>query len=135
MLAGQQFERAVRRAMAVADVRSVSELARESRVQRDTLYAWFRGERPPKPDTLKRVADRLGVRVGELWNYEPVDDWLAAVRQAVAEGVEEGVRRAVERLADGGTPPRLPRPPRPGSQRTPRASVTPIRGGVEIELE
>jgi transcriptional regulator with XRE-family HTH domain len=85
MRAGEQLDRAIRRAMGAADIRSLAELARSSRVQRDTLYAWFRGERPPKPETLGKVAAALGVPLGTLWDYGPVpttddDDAAALVR-------------------------------------------------------
>jgi transcriptional regulator with XRE-family HTH domain len=71
MLRGKRLQRDIHRAMAAADVPSLAELSRQSRVQRDTLYAWFRGERPPKPDTLSKVAAALGVRIGDLWDYAP----------------------------------------------------------------
>jgi transcriptional regulator with XRE-family HTH domain len=122
MVRGKQFRRRVDRAMAAADIPSLSELARRSGVQRDTLYAWFRGERAPKSDTLKKVADALGVRIGELWDYEPVmlpvapvspsGADLAAFRAMVAEAVELGVARALAQLGAGGSQPprRRPRP-------------------------
>jgi transcriptional regulator with XRE-family HTH domain len=104
--------------MAAADIPSLSELARRSGVQRDSMYAWFRGERAPKPDTLKKVADALGVRIGDLWDYEPVaivpapvspsGAELAAFRAIVVEAVELGVARALAQLGAGGLPP----PPR-----------------------
>lgn len=84
MIRGYQLERDVRLAMAAANVASLSELARRAKIQRDTLYAWFRGERPPKPDTLQRVADVLDVRLGALWDYgpagEPVTDLAGEIR-------------------------------------------------------
>jgi transcriptional regulator with XRE-family HTH domain len=71
MLAGSQLERRIRAAMGAADIRSLSELARRSRVQRDTLYMWFRGDHPPKPETLAKVANALGVGLADLWDYAP----------------------------------------------------------------
>ncbi len=140
MAHGAQLEREIRLAMPAAEVRSIAELARRSGVQRDTLYAWFRGDQPPKPATLEKVAVALHVRLGDLWDYERQPsapppafspELLAEIRAAVAEGVELGVARALSELE--GPAPR--QPPHPGSHRAPRASVTPIRGGVEIEVE
>ena len=102
-----------------AEIRSLSELARRSRVQRDTLYAWFRGDQPPKPATLEKVAGALHVRLGDLWDYEATaappplvsPEALDEIRAAVAEGVALGVARALAQLA-GPPPPQPRRPPR-----------------------
>lgn len=120
MLLGVQLKREILRAMAGTEIRSIAALARRARIQRDTLYAWFRGERPPKPDTLKKVADALGVRVGDLWDYEPKEvagvsgAGLAEIRAMVAEAVELGVTRALAQLGAAGVqpPPRQLRPRR-----------------------
>lgn len=102
--------------MPTADIHSVSELARRSRVQRDTLYAWFRGDQPPKPGTLEKVAQALHVRLGDLWDYEREGDGpppaispelLEEIRVAVAAGVAEGVARALDAAAS-----QAPQPPR-----------------------
>jgi transcriptional regulator with XRE-family HTH domain len=106
--------------MPAAEIRSLSELARRSRVQRDTLYAWFRGDHPPKADTLEKVAGALHVRLGDLWDYDSADgpppvvspEALDEIRAAVAEGVALGVARALAQL-EAPPPPRRPRP-RPG---------------------
>lgn len=85
---GQQLEDRTRQAMAAAKVRSVSELARRSHVQRDTLYAWWHGDRIPKPDTLGKVADVLDVPLGTLWDYvedAAPGDLAAAITALVAE--------------------------------------------------
>jgi transcriptional regulator with XRE-family HTH domain len=103
-----------------AEIRSLSELARRSRVQRDTLYAWFRGDHPPKADTLEKVAGALHVRLGDLWNYEATGDGpppmlspeaLAEISDAVAAGVARGVAQVLAELGSpvGQPPPRRPR--------------------------
>lgn len=126
VLHGHQLEREVRMAMPAAGIKSVAELARQSRVQRDTLYAWFRGDQPPKPATLQKVADTLGVRLGDLWDYQPVDatpsslspaqaaEIRAVVAEAVASAVDARLERIERLLGDlGGGPAPGPRKPPP----------------------
>jgi transcriptional regulator with XRE-family HTH domain len=115
VMLGTQLKQNVRLAMAEADIPSLSALARQSHVQRDTLYAWFRGDHPPKSSTLEKVAGTLGIRLGDLWDYEterptPTADarLLAEIREAVADGVETGLARLFARQT---SPGRMP-PPR-----------------------
>ncbi len=117
VMIGAQFKREVHKAMAAADVPSISELCRLAPLDRNTLYAWFRGERTPMPDTLKRVADVLHVRSGDLWSYQEAaagrlnDAELGEIRSAVAEGIALGVARALAQLGvRSPAPPRQPRP-------------------------
>ena len=68
---GVRIEQAIHAAMGrTRDARNLSALARKAGVQRDTLYAWFTGQRP-EPETQQKVADALGVRVIDLW---PADE-------------------------------------------------------------
>jgi transcriptional regulator with XRE-family HTH domain len=117
---GAQLERDIRRAMPAAEIRSLAELARRARVQRDTLYAWFRGDQPPKPATLEKVAGALRVRLGDLWDYEAADagppplvspEAIAEIRDAVAAGVAAGIARVLAELrgSEGQPPPHRPR--------------------------
>lgn len=69
MAEGQRLEREIRKAMGAADIRGMAALARRAGVQRDTLYAWFRGDQEPRPDTLSRVAEVLGLKLADLWHY------------------------------------------------------------------
>ena len=71
MAGGQRLEHQIRVGMAAAGIRGMAELARRSGVGRDTLYAWFRGDQEPKPDTLARIAEVLGVPLPSLWTYTP----------------------------------------------------------------
>jgi transcriptional regulator with XRE-family HTH domain len=113
------LEREIRQAMPAADIRSVSELARLARVQRDTLYGWFRGDGDPKPATLEKVAAVLHLRLGDLWDYEAPEggpppvltpEVLAEIRAVVEAGVVKGVAQALAELglSAGRTPPRRP---------------------------
>src|SRR5215212_3599892 len=45
---------------------SMRNLAREAGVSLDTVQAMEHGSRPHRPSSVKRVADALGVSVGEL---------------------------------------------------------------------
>jgi transcriptional regulator with XRE-family HTH domain len=119
MARGAELERRIRIAMAAAHVRSIRALARDAHILPATLYAWFAGRNPPKAETLRKVADALDVRIGELWDYEATNmppplvspEALDEIRAAVAEGVALGVARALAQLA-GPQPPRPRRPPR-----------------------
>ena len=71
MAGGQHLEQQIRVGMAAVGIRGMAELARRSGVGRDTLYAWFRGDQEPKPDTLARIAEVLGVPLPSLWTYTP----------------------------------------------------------------
>lgn len=100
---GRTLERELQIAMAEVGIRSVSELAREAHIQRDTLYKWFRGEQTPTPDKLSKVAGVVNRRVADLWNYDaeepaaiaPPPDMaglVLAVTQLVAEMREDRER-------------------------------------------
>lgn len=58
-------ERLVRTHMAEADIRSVAELSRRSRVSRPKIYNLMRRESPYQP-ALVRVAEALGVSPEQL---------------------------------------------------------------------
>lgn len=129
---GQQLQQKTREAMARAHILSVSQLARESGVQRDTLYAWFRGDRTPKPDTLGKVAEVLDVPVGSLWPYteQTPGDFSAALGVLAAElrawRIED--RQRIDDLEVlvrqlGATIPGGPLPPRPGARVVPRGKA------------
>ena len=45
---------------------SMRDLAREAEVSLDTVQAMEHGSRPHRPSSVKKVADALGVSVGEL---------------------------------------------------------------------
>lgn len=107
MAEGQRLRRRILAAMGQADIRSIAALAREARIQRDTLYAWFRGEQTPQPETQERVARALKVRRAELWPAEAevsgsdieIRSWLAKIDERLAD-----LELAVKRLAEGGRP-------------------------------
>jgi transcriptional regulator with XRE-family HTH domain len=90
--AGKRLRDYMRTAMSRAEIETVSELARRSEVGRDTLQAWWRGERQPTPLPGGRVAKVLGVTYAELlaaWDGQPADlepqQLIAAFEWAIAQ--------------------------------------------------
>lgn len=71
--AGRQFEDRVRAAMTAADVPSLSELARASGIKTQVLYSWFRGEKQPRPNSLRLVAQALRTTPAALVGDAPLD--------------------------------------------------------------
>lgn len=61
---------------------SLRQLAQAAGIANDTMYDMESGERTPRPASLKKVADVLGVSVGELI------DWPAA--EAELEAADTG---------------------------------------------
>lgn len=90
--AGKRLRDYMRTAMSRAEIDTVSELARRGGVGRDTLQAWWRGERQPTPLPGGRVAKVLGVTYAELlaaWDGSPADlepqQLIAAFEWAIAQ--------------------------------------------------
>lgn len=94
---GDRLKAYVLAKMADRGIASVSELARESDVSRDTFQQWWRG-RPPRRGTADMVARVLGVSYADL---------VAAREGPTAEGERDGpsavaldrLTKAIERLA------------------------------------
>jgi len=118
---------------------SLLALARKAHVGRDTLYAWFDGQRP-QPETLQRVAEVLGTSTAQLLGEE--EDVGYAVNETlerIASGLEDLVsttrgiltilatqqgvvpaekrRELAEALVASGLPVELSPGPRPRSDR------------------
>jgi lambda repressor-like predicted transcriptional regulator len=82
-------------------VTTMSALAREARIRRDTLYAWFTETSTPRTYEFGRVAEVLGVSLGELWAayggsvtpQAPEEERLARlVQEAYERGFAAGFR-------------------------------------------
>ena len=54
------------RALRTAANMTVAELAKKSGIKSRVILSWERGERVPRVDRAKAVADALGVRVDEI---------------------------------------------------------------------
>ena len=54
------------RALRTAASMTVAELAKKSGIKSRVMLSWERGERVPRVDRAKAVADALGVRVDEI---------------------------------------------------------------------
>ena len=54
------------RALRTAANMTVTELAKKSGIKSRVIRSWERGERVPRVDRAKAVADALGVRVDEI---------------------------------------------------------------------
>lgn len=114
--AGRRLQAAI---TAARGRRSVSDVAREAGVLRQTLYKWFGGGTPSLPE-LQAVARVLDVSLASLvsaWDgpraargREGTDDLSPAARAAVArlEAEIEGLREAVLDLAAALRPVRPP---------------------------
>lgn len=121
------FERLVREAMQREDL-TLYALARASGIERNSWYAWFRGDYRPQPRTLARAAPFLNLTVDELsapWgalrpeatvtdasgliNLTAAINRLAAVLEGRLEGLEpeleEGIARGRSRAAAGRSSP------------------------------
>jgi transcriptional regulator with XRE-family HTH domain len=106
---GRKFEEMVRLAMREAGIESMSELGRESRINKNTWYAWFRGEREPTRHTIFKATMALNRSVDELlapWDGGGAANSAApmiatpALEAAIARGVEMGMRRVLEELRE-----------------------------------
>lgn len=64
-MAAQEFERIVRAAMDREDL-TLYALARSSGIERNSWYAWFRGEYRPQRRTIARATSLLKVSADEL---------------------------------------------------------------------
>jgi hypothetical protein len=111
---GAEFERVVRRAMSAAGITTMTDLARETHIPRDTWYYWFRGDRIPRRSTLGTAATILRTPIDELmapWGEAPAtytvneDQLRALIRTSVAEGVELALRQITPETQ---TPPTSP---------------------------
>lgn len=65
---------------------SVSQLAREAKVRRELIYQWWRGEQKPTRSSLARVAEPLGLDLGELMGvYEMASEADEALIQVLID--------------------------------------------------
>ena len=77
VIAGPDLERGILQAMAREAVPSLMDLARRSRIRRDTLYGWFR-----KPaahlsvGSVEKLVTVLGAQPGDPWYDEPTERTL-----------------------------------------------------------
>lgn len=78
---------------------SLKQLARESGVGRDTLYAWFDGQRP-QPETLQRVAEALRVSPDRLLGKESQETELVAAIDRHAESVRYAADHIVRAFSE-----------------------------------
>ena len=93
--AGHRLEQAIRAAMLRRKLTVVG-LARAAGIQRDTLYNWFEGKTAPRTAELGRVADVLGVSVGELLRaYQGLPAEAMTLPPEVVEALETRIRRVV----------------------------------------
>ena len=98
MIAGPELERGIRQAMAREDVPSLAELARRSRVRRDTMYGWFKAPTARvSAASVEKLAAVLGAHPGDPWFEEPIERSLDAETLAL---LDAAVDRAMDRLGD-----------------------------------
>jgi transcriptional regulator with XRE-family HTH domain len=69
---------------------TLSALAREAGVGRDTLYAWLRRERTPLPETWQRVADVLDLADAIPAQPDPLVDAINRLALAVEALAQRG---------------------------------------------
>lgn len=93
--AGARVERLIRSAMGTAGVRSVSMLARDARVQRATIYAWFAGAQEPSEDTAAKVGAEVGLTAAQIRDAWAGRGTPQALTPAAEAAVEEIVRRVI----------------------------------------
>ena len=87
---GSALKQAIHIARERADLASDVEVARRAGVSYDTLMNWFGNKTTPRPAELRKVADSLGIRYGELmdaWEGRETEPppLQTAIRELIAE--------------------------------------------------
>lgn len=117
---GQALKRYVRAAAALRDLYDDKAVAKAVGRSRNTVASWWQGAQP-EPQTLRRLADAIGLDPAELVAfvyYDGPPPNLLEPGSPVESGVREGIRRDQERQQPEDPPVPAPSPvPPPRGRR------------------
>jgi transcriptional regulator with XRE-family HTH domain len=100
MSGGQALRQAIHVARARTDITSDAQLALRANVSYDTFMNWYGDKTTPRPHEVKKVADVLGVRYGDLLAaWEGHDPEPQPLHEALRDLVGE-LRRQNDTMAE-----------------------------------
>jgi transcriptional regulator with XRE-family HTH domain len=100
LIGGKALKQAIHVARARTDITSDAQLALRSGVHYDTFMNWFGDKTVPRPHEVKKVADVLGVRYGDLLAaYEGHDPQPPELHVVIRELVEQ-IRQQTEAMTE-----------------------------------
>lgn len=121
--AGAGSRRHIEMGMAAQGIKSVAELSRRSGVGRDSVYAWFRGERMPSSDAGPKVARAIGSTYGDMLRA-----WESRDKGLDEATVIAALEWAIQAVRSGTLPPGALGGSSGGSPKPRRGGRPPARG-------